>query len=195
MTTDWLFYLEWLGVATGALCVWLNSRQNIWGWPVGLVNMVCYTVICWNGQLYAETGLQIFYGITSVYGWYSWAKNKKHNTQHSIEIQKLNPKKWLWVILTGCIFWGVIWWILHRFTNGDVPAWDALTTAFSLVGQYLLAKRYLENWLLWIGVNAVSIGIYYYKDLHLTAALFLVYLFLAIHGYRKWKNDFDAKKV
>lgn len=190
-------YLEWLGVVSGGVCVWFNTKRNIWGWPIGILSVISYVIICYQAKLYAEMCLQLFYGLSAVYGWYAWASNKKKNSQQetSIACRKLNNKQWLLYSVAGMSLSISIFLILKRFTDGSLPIWDSLTTGFSLVAQYLLAQRYLENWLIWVAINVVSIGIFYYKALPLTSGLYGIYLLMAIHGYKQWNNEISSQKI
>jgi nicotinamide mononucleotide transporter len=193
MSEQALWLIEWIGVVSGLICVWLNTQQNVWGWPIGLVNVLCYVLICFSAKLYADMGLQLFYGTSAIYGWYCWSKGSKQN--QVTEIQKLDLKSWLLLGLLAAVSTAIIFAFLKTYTDGSVPFWDALATALSLIAQLLLARRFVENWLLWLVVNVLCVGIYYYKGFYLTTVLYAFFFCLAVYGYRKWTQELAQQKI
>jgi nicotinamide mononucleotide transporter len=184
--------LEILGFVTGAICVYLNTRQNVLGWFFGIVNAILYFAVFWQARLYADMGLQGYYFFTSAYGWWIWLYGGK--THDGISVSK-TPRA-LYAVF-GAIFvaatllWG---FLLARFTNGSFTYLDSALTAASLIGQWMMARKYLENWLVWIVADTAYVGLYFYKDLHLTAILYAVFLGLATMGYLQWRKDLVAPK-
>jgi len=179
--------LEILGFITGAICVYLNTKQNVLGWFFGIVNAVLYGIVFWQVRLYADTGLQAYYFVTSIYGWWMW----KFGGQNHDGVQvTLTPTRHYPVF--GLIFvavtlsWG---FVLGRFTNASLSYVDSALTVASLIGQWMMARKYLENWIVWIVADAAYVVMYFYKDLHLTAILYAVFLLLAVWGYIQWKRD------
>ena len=182
--------LEILGFLTGAICVYLNTRQNVLGWFFGIVNAVLYVAVFWQVRLYADVGLQVYYFATSIYGWWLWLYGgKSHDgVQVTNTPSKLYPVfALIFVVMT--LSWG---FLLGRFTNASLTYADSALTIASLIAQWMMARKYLENWLIWIVADACYTAMYFYKDLHLTAILYLVFLVLAAMGYMKWKRDLSV---
>ncbi len=193
--TNWLSshsqqVLEWTAVIFGVLCVALNTRENIWGWPTGLVSVGIYIYIFLQAKLYSDSLLNGFFFATGVYGWYHWYVGNKASKQvDDLPVTKLGTTGWLWSIGLGLVFLLGLGFFFDAYTDADLAYWDAYTTAFSLVAQVLMARKVLENWLLWIAVDIIAIGIYFYKGLYPTSLLFAIYLLLAIYGYWSWSAN------
>lgn len=185
-----LNYIELVGVVFGFLAVYYNIRQNIWCWPTGLVNVSLFFVMFYQARLYADMGLQVFYFVLSVYGWYYWLHGGRGGREAPVRRLRLRPALLLGVL--GAAATVGIGWGLATYTDADLPYWDALTTVGSIIGQGLLAKKLLENWLVWIGVDVLSVAIYYYKGLYLTTLLFAAFLVMAVMGYVAWKRSMAA---
>lgn len=202
--TDWLnqpislaglptTVLEILGFITGAICVYLNTRQNVLGWFFGIINAVLYGAVFWQVRLYADTGLQGYYFLTSIYGWWMW----KFGGQNHDGVRVTRTPAKLYPVF-GVIFiavtlsWG---FLLSKFTNASLTYADSALTIASLIGQWMLARKYLENWIIWIVADAAYVVMYFYKDLHLTAILYAVFLILAVIGYVQWRRDIVQSSV
>ena len=175
---------ETVGVVFGVISVWLTVRENIWCWPTGLVNVLLFVVVFWQAKLYADMGLQVVYTILSVYGWYEWLHGGKDRGERAVE---RTPRRVLVpLLIAGVIGLASLGLFLRRATDAALPFWDAGTTSFSLVAQWMLTKKWLENWLIWIVVDVVYVGMYLYKQLYPTAGLYLVFLVLACLGFQAW---------
>lgn len=182
--------VEWLGVITGFLCVYLAARQNLWNWPVSIVSVSVYAWLFYHHKLYGDAVLQFYFLFTAVYGWYYWLKRPG---QHVVPVVSLYRTDYLKLILcTGCLAAG-LGYFLHSVTNSDVPYIDGTCTAISFVAQFLMTRKVLQNWLLWIVVDAAYIPLYLYKTLTLTAVLYLVFLIIAIMGYRDWRKAYKVQ--
>lgn len=183
--------LELVAVAFGILSVWLSTREHIASWPTALVNTSLYFVILGRAQLYANAGLQLVYFALSCYGWYEW---KFGGAAHTGVVVTRTPRRLaLALIAIGIGAAGGIAWILFRFTDASSPWLDAGTTATSLVAQWMMTRKLLENWLIWTVVNVVYIGLYLSQGLRLTAGLYVAFLVLAILGYRSWRASLAAR--
>ncbi len=183
---------ELLGAILGLLYIFFSIRQNILTWPTGLLTSLIYTYVFFRTKFYADMGLQVYYVIISIYGWYYWLKgnnSKNSNKEHDVPVK--NTPKLLFFKLAAftVIIYLFLLFILLKFTDSDVPFMDSLTTALSIVATWMLAKKYLEHWLIWIFVDFVSAGLYVYKNLWPTVVLFLVYTVMAVAGYSEWKKD------
>ncbi|QRR04278.1 nicotinamide riboside transporter PnuC [Dyadobacter sandarakinus] len=179
--------LEILGFLTGAVCVYLNTRQNVLGWFFGIVNAVLYAVVFWQVRLYADMGLQAYYFITSIYGWWLWLFGGKNHD--GVAVSRMPARLYtLFAVIFVVATW--LWgYMLSRFTDASLTYADSALTVASLIGQWMMARKYIENWILWIAADACYVGLYYYKGLHLTAILYIVFLVLAGWGYVQWKRD------
>lgn len=134
-------------------------------------------------------GLQVYYIIVSLYGWYYWVKGKKKEDEIEIPVTRINLRNAGYYTLIFAALYSTMFFILYRFTDSPIPGLDSLATALSLVATWMLAKKILENWLLWIIADALCIGISYYKDLYFTSVLFGIYTIMAFVGYYRWKKD------
>ena len=188
---DWMTILEWTGVIFGFICVYLNAIENIWGWPTGLVSVGIYIFIFLDAKLYADFALQIFFLISGIYGWYYWLYGGKE--KDDLPITSSSIKDWGLYVIIGIAGLLLIGYLFDTFTDASLAYWDAYTTSFSLVAQVLMARKKIENWLIWIGVDIIAIGIYYYKDLTPTAILYTGYLVLATIGYLNWRKKMKAQ--
>lgn len=180
-------YLELIGVVFGLIYVLLNIRQNIWCWPAGLVNVSLFLILFYQTRLYAEVGLQAVYIVLSIYGWYYWLRGGNDHTE--APVSRLPLKTSVVLLLIGVVATVGMGWSLSRYTDADLAYWDSTTTVMSLIGQWMTAKKILENWIVWIVVDVLYVGIYFYKELYLTTGLFALYLVLAVLGYRTWKRS------
>jgi len=183
-------YVEAVGFVTGVVCVWLYTRENVWSWPIGLLNALLFVVVFFQARLYADAGLYVIYAVLSVYGWYQWLRGGTE--QSALEISRVTPRAAL--VLLGLVVVGVAGLAtgLATYTDAALPFWDSLTTAMSLAGQWMLAKKLFENWLVWITVDVIYVGVYIARELYLTAGLHGIYLGLAILGYFAWRNSMRA---
>ena len=186
---EWLSvnYIEVLGAILGFLYIIFSIKQNILTWLTGLITSALYIYVFFVSKFYADMALQVYYVVVSIYGWYHWAKgtgNKK-----IVPVSRTKPGEWIWICLASAILFGIIYFILKEFTDSPVPVGDAVTTALSLVATWMLARKMLEHWLIWIFVDALSMGLYIYKSLWPTVILFFVYTVMAYIGFIKWKKE------
>lgn len=186
-TWDLATVTEVVGVITGLLCVWLAARQNIWTFPIALISVTLYIIIFYDARLYADMGLQVMFAGLNFYGWYLWLY--KGNQREERPVTRMTSRHWLWLLLFVPLFTGALGTYLHYNTDADLAYWDAATTAVSLGAQWLMSRKKLENWLVWIVVDAVYVPIYLYKELYPTAVLYFLYLALAWWGYVDWKKS------
>jgi nicotinamide mononucleotide transporter len=179
--------LEVLGFLTGALCVYLNTQQNVLGWLFGIINAVLYALVFWQVKLYADMGLQGYFLVTSIYGWYMWL----HGGANRQELPVTTTPRRLYGLFVGLFVAATVLWgyLLNRYTDASLSYMDSALTAASLIGQYMMARKYLENWLVWIAADVCYVGMYVYKDLHLTALLYGIFLVLAALGYVQWRRS------
>ncbi len=181
--------IEVLGAILGMIYIFFSIRQNIFTWPTGLISSFLYVIVFFDAKLYADMGLQVYYVGISLYGWHFWLKGKKTDAGTQVPVRLTAPKLRYLLVAASVVLYALILFILKNFTDSDVPYMDSLTTALSIVATWMLAKKYIEHWLIWIFVDAVSAGLYVYKGLWATVILFSIYTFMAIYGYFAWKKD------
>jgi nicotinamide mononucleotide transporter len=175
------------GVTSGVLGVWLTTRQNVWCWPVGLVNVAVYAVVFHAARLYADMGLQAVYALIGVWGWYHWLRGGP--TGGVLLVSRARGRTLLALALAGSAAAVVIGLGLAGATDARVPFWDATTTAFSLVASFMQSRKWLENWLLWIVVDGALVAKYAFAGLLPTACLFAAFLGLAVLGLVEWRRS------
>ena len=190
---EWLLgnAIELLGAILGILYIFFSIRQNILTWPTGLLTSVLYVIVFFQSKLYADMGLQVYYVFISIYGWYFWLKGRKPKDSEQVPVRRTKrPLRWI-LGFSSVILYVIILYILKNFTDSDVPYMDSLTTALSIVATWMLAKKYLGHWLIWVFVDAISAGLYIYKGLWPTVILFVVYTVMAVLGYIEWEKDLE----
>lgn len=179
-------WLEAVAVLFGLLSVWFAKKENILVFPTGIISVLIYVYICFYAKLYADMGINFFYFVMSVYGWYNWSR--KDENRKVPPITWLSRKEMLLSWLAFFTFFAVLAYSLSNYTDSNVPLWDSLTTAIFLVSMWLMALKKIENWIGWIAGDLLSIPLYAYKGLILTSFQFLVFLLIAIFGYLEWKR-------
>ncbi len=179
---------EITGTVLGVIGVWLMIRQNIWGWPVGLVQVAVYAWVFYDVKLYSDALLQVcFFGI-QLYGWIHWLRNAHVAARSTLPVTRLEPVAltlWLMIGAGATAAWGTF---MARATDAALPYWDAGILVFSLIAQWWQARKRLECWPGWLGVNTVAIGVYWAKDLHLTSGLYAIFWAMALWGWREWRR-------
>lgn len=195
--TTWLWgnIVELTGALLGLFYIFFSIRQHIFTWPTGLLTSLIYTVVFFRSGFYADMGLQVYYVAISIYGWYYWIIGGKKGEGSNIQVpvKKTTQKVLLVSIFATVLIYILLVAILLNFTDSTVPYMDSLTTALSITATWMLAKKYIEHWLIWIFVDLFSAGLYIYKELWPTVFLFLVYTALAVFGYFEWKKDLSVK--
>ena len=173
--------IETIAVVLSILYVILAAKQNIWCWAAAGISVALYIYICFSAELFPETGLQVFYLIMAFYGYYNWTKKEQ-----DLQITQWSAGKHLTLIITGAIITFLMGFYFATYTSAKMPIVDSFTTVFSVFATYMVAKKVLENWLYWIVIDAVSIYLYFSRDLHLTSLLFIAYTIIAVFGYFAW---------
>jgi len=193
---DWISanMVEIIGTLSGFIFLYLEIKQNKWLWPVGLFSALMYIYVFFMAKFYADMGLQFYYVFISIYGWFHWSRSKGQNAK---ELPVVNLGKGLFfkLLLASLFIYIAISFILLNYTDSPIPYWDSFTTALSIIATWMLAKKILEQWLVWVIVDAVSMGLYLYKELYPTAILFAFYTVLAFYGYTQWKKDLAKSKA
>lgn len=181
--------IEFIAVVSGMTHVYLLTREKIIAWPFGLLSVGLYIFIFAESRLYSDVILHCVYVVLNIYGWWNWAhKGMEEDKLPVTRLTRTEVAAWSALILAGFIAWGSV---MKANTNADFPYPDAFTTVASLVAQFLLARKKLENWIIWIIVDIVAINIYMLKGLYLTSGLYGVYLLLCIKGWRDWRRSME----
>lgn len=182
--------LELIAFLTGVVAVYLSARQVVWNWPVAIVNVALYTLIFYRAGLYSDMGLQVVYLALSVYGWYEWLYGGKGHTE--LRVSRASIRTWVAAVVAGAAFWLALSTFTSRLSGVSLPYLDAGLTTVSLVAQWMMTRKVLENWVLWIIADIVYVPMFIYKGLCLTAALYGIFLVLAVMGlvqwYRSWRE-------
>jgi nicotinamide mononucleotide transporter len=185
--------LEVAGVITGLICVYLAAVNNIWNWPVAVISVGIYIFIFWHSKLYADMGLQFYFMAMNIYGWYFWSQKPK--TETKVPVLKITRIEILISIPAIILFTGMLGILLKHNTDAAFPYIDSFCTACSLVAQVFLARKVLENWLIWIFVDVIYVGVYAFKHLNLTALMYAIYIAIALLGYLDWRKDFRKQNT
>ncbi|HPT14352.1 MAG TPA: nicotinamide riboside transporter PnuC [Bacteroidales bacterium] len=183
LATTWL---EFVAVILGILSVFFARNENIWTYPTGIVNVLIYVYLCFSAGLFADMGINVFYFIMSVYGWYNWSR-RDENSRH-VPVSRLTTWQWVYNVALILGFFGLLWFILDNYTPSTVPMFDSFTTALFIIGMWLMARKKIENWLAWIAGDILVIPLFAYKGLVFTGFQYVVFTALAISGYIEWKK-------
>jgi nicotinamide mononucleotide transporter len=179
--------LESAAVLFGIVSVYLSVRENIGSWPTAIVNVTLYIFVFQRARLYADMALQVVYIGISLYGWYEWLHGGSGKSR--LAVSRGTPRLAVALAGIGIVVAGLLGTLLARYTNAALPYLDAATTTTSLIAQWMMARKLLENWLVWVAVDVVYIGMFVYKSLVLTAGLYAVFLVLSLMGYFQWKRS------
>ena len=182
--------LEAIAVVFGIVSVYLSTRENIWSWPTALINVALFSALFLKSGLYSDTGLQVVYFVLSLYGWYEWLYGGTGRT--AITVSRTSRKTWIVLGSIGVVVWALLGTITSRLPGTALPYVDAATTTISLLAQWMMTRKLIENWLIWIAVDVVYVGMFIFKGLYLTAFNYGIYLALAVLGYIAWKRSLSA---
>lgn len=179
--------IEIVAAVSGLLCVILTIKEKVASWPIGLVQVGLYIYIFWSVKLYSDAILQIFFVITSIYGWYKWMYGGEQHTE--LKVSSLDSSgMFIWSVL--CLGLSAPWaYVMKRFFDAAAPLPDAFILIASIMATYLMAKKKLQCWVFWIAVDFVAIGVYLYKELYITSGLYAVFLVLAFIGLKTWRKS------
>jgi nicotinamide mononucleotide transporter len=179
--------IEILAVAATLASVWLSVRRNILTWPTGIIGVSAYFVVFLRERLYADMALQVLFVIQCSYGWWAW-----HRSEQRAEppIRTLSAGGRLAVAVGSAVVAWIAGTLLDRYTNASAPHWDATASVLSITANQLLARRLLENWVLWIIADALYVGIFVWKGLYLSAALYALFLGMVVAGLQRWTREY-----
>ena len=180
-------WVEISGAILSLIYLYLSIKQKASLWIFGLMSSVLYVVVFIQSKLYADMSLQFYYVFISIYGWINW-KFGKEVVEHELPVKRLSRKMILILIGISILIYGAYFVLLNYFTDSKVPKFDSLIGALSVVATWMLARKYIENWLVWIVADGLAIGLFVYKELYPTAILFIVYTVMSVIGYRQWSK-------
>ena len=187
MTINWF---ELAAALITLFSIWLGTRQNIWYYPTGIVALVMYTWIYYGAKLYAESVLQVVCLGLMIYGWYEWLHGGEHKEE--LPVSKTPPWAWIAGTIVGIAGSAIVIWVQLTYTDNPSPYVDSSLFVWSLVAQWMTARKWLENWLVWVVINTISVPLYITRELWITAGLYVGLWILAILGYVKWRRDLTA---
>lgn len=180
---------EAAGLVTGLLAVWLLIRQNIWTWPVGLAYAIVSVVVFVEAKLYADVILHLFYVAMNAYGWWYWLYGGNRGQDDALHVSSTPLRQGLLLAGASVIGIGLMGAALSRWTDADYAYWDSATTVLSFAAMWMMARKQVENWLLWFLVDVIAVVLYLVKGLNLYAILYGVYLAMAISGWLAWRRS------
>ena len=179
--------LQIVGVTLGLLYLWLEYKANIWLWVVGMLMPCVHSILYFKSGLYADFAMQIYYITAGLYGLAVWLAGRKR-TEKPLKIAHTPLRLALPLVVIYGVLHASMYFVLVRFTDSTVPFWDSMTTAMSMVAMWMLSRKYVEQWLVWLVVDAITVGLYLYKGIPLTAGLYMLYTALAFVGYLRWRR-------
>jgi nicotinamide mononucleotide transporter len=177
---------ELVAVAAGLLSVWFMKKERIVAFPLGIVNVLIYVYIFFITKLYANAAINAYFFFMSVYGWYNWSRKVNHETK--VKISRSSPVALGINLVAIVVLFLIIRIILVRYTESCSPVWDAFTTAVYMVAQWLLSRKKIENWLLWIGADLIMVAICISQGLPFTALQYFIFTIIATFGFIEWKT-------
>ena len=183
---DWIRFIDIMGLVLGLLYLWLEYHANIWLWAVSIIMPIVHGYLYFEKGLYADFGMEFYYVAIAVYGYWCWRWGKNERDKKGLSITHYKRNHIIASTITWLVLWGGIYWILISYTDSRLPILDSFTTSLSAVAMWALARKYIEQWLLWFVVDAVCCGLYIYKGIPFTAGLYGFYTVIAVLGYRKW---------
>ena len=184
--------LQWLAVIFGVAEVLLAKVNNVWLYPAGIIATLFSVYLLLDVQLYAESIVNVYYLVMSIYGWYYWLSRKQ---AAPVRISKATSKQWLITLVISVGGWLVFYMLLKKFTSSDVPVWDALVTSTAWAGMWLLARRKIENWILLNISNAFAIPLLFHKHLAMFSVLTVILFIVAIFGFIEWNNIYKKEQT
>lgn len=176
--------LEAVAFVLALAMVLCNMRVHVAAWPLAISSSLLYLVLFAHSRLYGDAALQVFFALVAVWGWWRWQRDDR--TAALAAVHRMAWPLRLRALAVFAVSWPLLGWFLARFTDTDVPWWDAAPTAGSLVGQWMLGRKFIENWPVWLAVNAVSVALFAYKALWLTVLLYAISMVLSVVGWRVW---------
>lgn len=186
----WGKVAEVAGLLIGLAYLYWEYRADWKVWVAGLIMPAISLFVYWNAGLYADFGIDIYYLLAALYGFWCWRRGARDGQAGREPLPISRTPRRMWLCLAGMfgVVYALIVYVLIRFTDSTVPYWDALNTSLSIIGMWMLARKWVEQWLVWMLVDAVSTGLYIYKEIPFYAVLYFIYTVIAWFGYREWRR-------
>lgn len=182
--------VTWIEIVAFALALWMvfaNMRVQLIAWPLAMASSAGYLILFAHSKLYGEAGLQVMFIVVAAWGWWQW-KHGRTADGTALRVRRVDGRTAAIVTIAAGAAWPLLGLLLSRFTDSDVPYFDALATAGSVAGQWLLGRQYVENWAVWLAVNLVSVALFAFKGLWLTVLLYALFAVLSVVGWRAWQQ-------
>jgi nicotinamide mononucleotide transporter len=193
MTFDWSIVLQCVGTALGLLYLWLEYKANIWLWVVGAIMPVVHGVLYLQSGIYADAAMQLYYVVAGIYGLAVWKRRPRKSDDGKI---RHTPKGWVVpLVAVYALLHVAIYFVLVEFTDSRVPVLDSMSTSLCIVAMWMLSRKLVEQWLVWLVVDMISVGLYLYKGIPITSGLYMLYCILAIAGYLRWRRQAREAKI
>ena len=191
---DWAFSnkMELAGTISGLIYVWFSIRQSLNTWPTGIITSFLYCGVFFEAKFYAGMGLQLYYLLISIYGWWSWTHGQTDTGVSKLMVSETNRVLWIRLFGLNILLTILIYYFLRRYTDSPIPFGDAFTTSLSIIATWMLARKKIEQWLIWIFVDLISASLYVYRGLYPTVFLFLAYSVMAGIGYYEWQKELKS---
>jgi len=177
--------IELTAAAFGIAAVYLSARQNVWNWPLGIINVALYILVFYKAKLYADMGLQGVYVVLAAYGWWHWLHGGANHG--ALRVSRVPTREIVLLVIAFLAGTTALTSFLSRATDASLPFADSALTAASLVAQYMMTRKYVESWLVWIVADIAYVAMFLYKSLWPTAGLYLVFTVLAVIGWQQWR--------
>jgi len=189
---DWAFAnkVELFGTLFGLIYVWFSIRQSLYTWPTGIITSLLYCWLFFETSLYAMSGLQLFYVIISGYGWWSWLHGRQTGSEvEQLHVSRTSPSLWKRIFIFNVILSLLLYILISRYTESPIPFGEAFTTSLSIIATWMLARKKIEHWFIWIFVDLVYTGLYFQQGLYPTVFLYLGYTLMAGVGFYEWQKE------
>jgi nicotinamide mononucleotide transporter len=188
----WLELIAFVLALANIVC---NVFEIHWGWPLTMAASALYVWLFYASKLYGEAGVNLFFVIAAIWGWWQWLRGRRAAPMAPLEIEQLNSKGWVVCGVAYAVLWAICGLLLRGITDSDAPWADGFVTAGSVVGTVLLGRKFIENWAVWLVVNAASVALFMYKGLHLTVVLYLLFFLMAIWGWLSWNKRINTRQT
>lgn len=178
--------LQIIGTLLGLLYLWLEYKANIWVWIIGAIMPLVHGILYLTSGIYADAAMQLYYVAAGIYGLVVWRRAPKKKDDGII---KHTPRSWIVsLVAVYAVLHVAIYFFLTEYTDSRVPVFDSMSTALSIVAMWMLSRKLVEQWLVWLVVDMISVGLYIYKGIPVTAGLYTLYCILAVVGYMRWRR-------
>lgn len=182
---------EIIAVIFSLACIWLAVKKHVLNWPAGIIGVSAYMVLFYRERLYADMALQVVFIVQGIYGWYTWGKGQNEAELNVSYLKGSQRILYSLVIVVISPVWALL---LKKFTNDSTPYVDAFVATLSLVANWLMARKRIENWVLWIVADLIYMGLFLYKHLYLSSGIYVVFLILSVKGLIDWNKTSHTKK-